>query len=768
MFSVTVSSFVFLLLLPLFAVAQISGNVSLGSSLIAGGGNTSSWPSPSGDFAFGFRSVDDDRFLLAIWYDKISDKTVVWHANGNEPATRGSKVELSMQGRLVLNDPRGKEIWSAATIDGAVRYASMLDNGNFVLASGITAVYSWESFEYPTDTILPSFLEPNGTNNKLFSRKTDSTYATGRFRLQLNDNGNFILYPIAFPSLSPTENYYEAYYNLTWLTGNDTRDVNRFVFNASGNIYFVNRNGSMVNLPWDTMTPATDVYYRATLDFDGVFTQYSHPRTSDPSGRWSIMRSIPDDMCGAFNGRLGSGACGYNSYCILTSDKRPSCECPPGYEFVDLNNRFGGCRPIFRLQTCQEELFELQTLRNVDWLPAEHEELKPYSEQDCRSSCLSDCLCAVAIFIHSIFSPEQDLQPPNSGEKKDRSTLILVGSLLLGSSVFFNFLLLAATFLVFFFMDRKMRHNNKKSSILRSNLRSFTYQELEEATHGFKEELGRGAFGIVYKGFTEEMGSTNLVAVKKLDKVFREGEKEFQSEVGQTHHKNLVRLLGFCEEGQHRLLVYEFMSNGSLAEHLFGISKPDWNQRVKIAFGISRGLMYLHEECSTHCDIKPQNILLDDSLTARIADFGLAKLLMSNQTRTSTGIRGTRGYVSSKVDVYSFGVMLLEIICCRKGVDQELGEEDIKAILTDWVYDCFKKGKLQDLVEDDDEVMNDMGRFERLVVIAIWCIQEEPLVRPSMKKVTQMLEGVLEVSVPPCPYQLNSHVGKPNDMSFEM
>ncbi|RZC62578.1 hypothetical protein C5167_024337 [Papaver somniferum] len=111
-----------------------------------------------------------------------------------------------------------------------------------------------------------------------------------------------------------------------FLEPNDTR----FVFNASGNIYVINRNESMVNLPWDTMTLATDVYYRATLDFDGVFTQYSHTRTSDPSGRWSIIRSIPDDICGAFNGRLGSGACGYNSYCIITSNKRPSCECPPG------------------------------------------------------------------------------------------------------------------------------------------------------------------------------------------------------------------------------------------------------------------------------------------------------------------------------------------------------------------------------------------------------------------------------------------------------
>ncbi|MCL7046326.1 hypothetical protein MKW94_011838 [Papaver nudicaule] len=321
-------------------------------------------------------------------------------------------------------------------------------------------------------------------------------------------------------------------------------------------------------------------------------------------------------------------------------------------------------------------------------------------------------------------------------------------------------------------MNKTLRRKNHKTSVLRSNLHSFTYQELEEATDGFTEELGRGAFGIVYKGFTEEMGS---IAVKKLDKVFHQGEKEFKSEVntiGQTHHKNLVRLLGFCDQGQHRLLVYEFMSNSSLADHLFGISKPDWNRRVQIAFGISRGLMYLHEECSTqiiHCDIKPQNILLDDSFTAKISDFGLAKLLITSQTRASTGIRGTRGYVapewfrntpvSSKVDVYSYGVMLLEIICCRKGVVPELVEEEIKAILTDWAYECFSQGKLEDLVEDDEEVMNDMKRFARLVMIAIWCIQDEPSLRPSMKKVTQMLEGVLEVSAPPCPYQFKEYVG---------
>ena len=149
-----------------------------------------------------------------------------------------------------------------------------------------------------------------------------------------------------------------------------------------------------------------------------------------------------------------------------------------------------------------------------------------------------------------------------------------------------------------------------------------------------------------------------------------------------THHKNLVRLIGFCDEGPHKLLVYEFMCNGTLASFLFGSSAPDWKIRTQMAFGVARGLMYLHEECSTqiiHCDIKPQNVLLDDSFTARISDFGLAKLLMSDQTRTLTAIRDMTGYIApewfrnkpitAKVDIYSYGVMLLEIISCRKCID---------------------------------------------------------------------------------------------------
>lgn len=170
-------------------------------------------------------------------------------------------------------------------------------------------------------------------------------------------------------------------------------------------------------------------------------------------------------------------------------------------------------------------------------------------------------------------------------------------------------------------------------------MRYFTYKELIEATQGFNEELRRRSCGIVYKGKTNHAGGP-VLAVKVLDRVFNDKEKEFKAEVkviGQTHHRNLVRLLGYCDEGLHRLLVYEYLNNGTLASFLFGDDvKPSWQQRSHIALGIAGGLVYLHEECSTqiiHCDIKPQNILLDEYYNAQISDFGLAKLL--NQTQAS-------------------------------------------------------------------------------------------------------------------------------------
>ncbi|KAL8226809.1 hypothetical protein R6Q57_016641 [Mikania cordata] len=257
-------------------------------------------------------------------------------------------------------------------------------------------------------------------------------------------------------------------------------------------------------------------------------------------------------------------------------------------------------------------------------------------------------------------------------------------------------------------------------------LRSYTYSELRKATNGFKQELGRGSFGTVYNGCVYKGGKT--IAVKRLEKVVDEGEREFQAEmqvIGKTHHRNLVRLLGYCAEGRsHRLLVYEYISNGTLADRLFKSERlPDWCERVQIALDIARGILYLHEECESpiiHCDIKPQNILMDDFWTAKISDFGMAKLLMPDQSKTFTDARGTRGYlapewqknipISVKVDIFSFGIMLLEIICCRRNLEVRVSNPD-EIVLSSWVYKCFERGQLGLLVahEEVEEETLDFG-----------------------------------------------------------
>ncbi|XP_044492457.1 G-type lectin S-receptor-like serine/threonine-protein kinase LECRK4 [Mangifera indica] len=180
---------------------------------------------------------------------------------------------------------------------------------------------------------------------------------------------------------------------------------------------------------------------------------------------------------------------------------------------------------------------------------------------------------------------------------------------------------------------------------------SFSFVKIEKLTDGFKEEIGRGSLGIVYKGIM--MNCKKFVGVKKLEKVLVEGENKFLTEIkviGKTYHKNLVRLLGYFTDGSNKVLVYEYMSNGSLVDILFKLeNNPTWMERMNIAHDIAKRIFYLHDECETHIiyyDIKPQNILMDRNRCSKIADFVLTKLLKPDETNTFTGIRGTRGYVA--------------------------------------------------------------------------------------------------------------------------
>ncbi|AES94317.1 putative protein kinase RLK-Pelle-SD-2b family [Medicago truncatula] len=797
---VSSSSTLYIIFILFLQLLLVFGNVTRSSTLSTT--NKNSWLSPSGEFAFGFQQLGTatNLFMLAIWYNKIPEKTIVWSAkntNNNNlvQAPTGSQVQLT-SGGLTLTTQQGESIWTAQP-NTAVSYGIMHDTGNFVLVNKNSSIV-WESFKFPTDTLLPNQSLELGGN--ITSRFSETNYTSGRFQLYFRDDDhNLMLSPLAWP----TQLRYKFYYRI---------DVNNsasssLVFDESGDIYVeTNKNGTTRIIPQGTQWKNLDLdpklyYYRATLDYYGVLTQYSHPRDTKAKQGWTIMRYVPDNICIAIFNEMGSGTCGYNSYCSM-ENQRPTCKCPYGYSLIDPSNQFGGCQLNFTLgcgdnngeglNVKPEELYEFTVLRDVDWPLSDYEKMQPYSQQDCQQSCLHDCMCAVAVFnnntcwkkrlpiangraqsggqlvlVKTRVSPFGPSSTTHDLKKDDRVKPILQGLLI--SSTVFNSILLAA---VVFMTLLKPKRVVQAATLVETNLCSFSYDALKEATWGFSEELGRGSFGIVYKGELKAGSTCNVVAVKRLDRLVEDREKEFKTElraIGKTCHKNLVRLVGFCDEGLHRMLVYEFMSNGSLANILFGETKPIWNQRVGFALGIARGLVYLHEECDTpiiHCDIKPQNILIDEYFTAKISDFGLAKLLLADQSRTNTMVRGTRGYVApewfknvpvtAKVDVYSFGAMLLEIVCCRKSVVlMESGEEE-KAILTDWACDCYMEGRIDALVENDQEALDDIDRLEKWIKIAIWCIQEHPEMRPTMRMVMQMLEDVVKVPDPPSPFSFGS------------
>ncbi|KAI9115123.1 hypothetical protein K1719_014136 [Acacia pycnantha] len=784
-----------ILCLPSVCVFAQTGrsNIEVGDSFTADGNNSSWVVSPSGDFAFGFQPHKNNSFfLLSIWYANIPSITIVWYANGDNPAPKGSRVQLTASEGLKLTYPDGRNLWTPENNpSGSVASGSLNDSGNFVLHDG-TSNSVWETFKNPKDTMLPSQTLEKG--EKLSSRRLEADFARGRFELVLQDDGNLELHSVNLPSEYANEHYFNTE---TSESTTPTPGI-RLVFNKSGQFYVLRKNNGSYFFSDQSSPSPTQFYLRFTLNFDGILSLYRYPKGS--SGTWIPIWSKPDNICNARLIKEGTGICGYNSICRLGDNIRPNCTCPQGYSLLDPDDPYGSCKPDF-IQGCKEDelsqgkdLYHFVELPDIDWPGSDYALLKPFTEDECKRACMEDCFCAVAIFREGdsclkkrfplsngkydisvnggkafvkVRKDNSSLIGPPIIERKNQDTLILAVSVLFGSSAFLNLVLIGAFCLGFssiYQFKKKLKNVYPSDNAVESNLRCFTYKELEEATNGFKEELGRGAFAVVYKGAIN-LGSSVNVAVKRLNTfLLQEIEKEFKNEVnaiGQTHHKNLVRLLGFCEDGTERMLVYEYMNNGTLASLLFSDSKPNWNLRLKMAFGIARGLVYLHEDCDTqiiHCDIKPQNILLDDYFNARISDFGLAKLLNMNQSRTHTAIRGTKGYVAlewfksmpitAKVDVYSFGVLLLEIICCRRCVDMEPENEE-RAILADWAYDCYTTGSLKALVEEDQEALDDKN-LEKLLMIAIWCIQEDPTLRPTMRKVYQMLEGVAEVLAPPC------------------
>ncbi|PON78674.1 GPCR kinase [Parasponia andersonii] len=363
-----------------------------------------------------------------------------------------------------------------------------------------------------------------------------------------------------------------------------------------------------------------------------------------------------------------------------------------------------------------------------------------------------------------------------------------IGALMI--MLFFYLRKFSSNFLITFFWKNQNSAHRSIEDFLRNcgpvQVRRYSYSEAKKMTNSFKEKLGEGGFGSVYKG---KLHDGSLVAVKVLNKSKANGE-EFINEVAtisRTSHVNIVSLLGFCFEGAKRALIYEFMPNGSLEKFVFEDTasesqndhKLDWETHYQISLGIARGLEYLHRGCNTrilHFDIKPHNILLDADFVPKISDFGLAKICNRKESLISMlGLRGTVGYIAPEVfsrnfggisyksDVYSYGMMILEIVGGRKNVNVRV-DNTSEIYFPHWVYkrlELDEELSLKRIADEEDRV-----KVRKMIIVSLWCIQTDPSIRPTMSKVIEMLEGSLEsLQIPPKPFLSSPSISPPAESS---
>ncbi|XP_073108454.1 G-type lectin S-receptor-like serine/threonine-protein kinase LECRK3 isoform X2 [Elaeis guineensis] len=707
-------------------------NISLGTSLAARTGRTTAWLSPSGEFAFGFRPVEADGglFLFAIWFDEIEKKTVVWCANGNEPVQAGATVVLADDGQLSLKDQEGQEVWNAE-VNVTVTYAAMLDNGNFILASGDGSV-RWQSFDHPSDTILPSQVLAVG--KELRSRLMDTDYSSGRFKLSVRSDGNLTFYPLNIM----TGFEYDPY----WAT-NTTGNGSRLVFNESTGTIYLALNNTNVDLLPERIYSMKNFYQRATLDFDGVFRRYIYPKNVKSGAGWTTVGFQPPDICRNLTSKTGSGACGFNSYCTSGGGNQSvDCVCPPDYSFLDPNRKYKGCTPNFAPQNCNGR-FTLTEMINVDWPLSAYEHLAPIDEDRCRRECLGDCNCAVAIYQYeggNCWKKRLPLSNGKRGDYVDRRAFVKVPKV--------PTLAVPIT-------------SSKERSGMELEWNLFDMFTIASATDNFSvnNKLGEGGFGPVYKG---RLDDGQEIAVKRLSMDSAQGLKEFKNEVmliPKLQHKNLVRILGCCIIGEERMLIYEYMQNKSLDAFIFDKKQGallNWQKRLYIIIGIARGLLYLHQDSRLtiiHRDLKASNILLDKDMNPKISDFGTARIFKGDQNQEKTRmVIGTFGYMSPeyasdgtfsvKSDVFSFGVLLLEILSGKK--NRMVHQSEYSMNLIGHVWRLWEEGRCVELLDEAMGYSYPISKLLRCIQVGLLCVQEGSNDRPTMAEVVLMLsnEGV--------------------------
>ncbi|KAK9023333.1 hypothetical protein V6N11_003554 [Hibiscus sabdariffa] len=759
--------------------------------------------SPNGTFSAGFYPVGNNAYAFAIWFSKptclvLQHCTVVWMANRSNPVNgRRSKLLLLQTGNLILTDAGQFNVWATGTASLSTVRLQLNETGNLVLSSS-DGTTLWQSFDSPTDTLLP--LQPLTRHASLVSQITKGNYSSGFYKFFFNDD-NVLRLLYDGPEVSSI--YWPDVWLLSWQVGRFSSTGRRNAqmdslgsFNSSDSLGFRS-----------TDYGADGIQRRLTIDYDGNLRLYSR---EEREKTWVVSWEALAQPC-----RI-HGLCGENSMCSYSPSNGRKCSCLEGYKVRNQSDWSYGCVPEFDSSIIASRDFTFIRIRNAEFFGYDYGVSENKTLKECETECLQkvDCKGFQYKFIGSrgfydcypkallrnghrppnfdgdvyiklpkayVTLKKKELSkktmslgcPPNTSINLERSYAVSQDNGILKFMMWFACALgvveIISIFLVWLFLNRGRGDENVAKEgyfLAATGFKRMTFYELKVATKNFSQEIGRGGAGIVYKGMLTD---GRVVAVKRLNEA-NQGEAEFLAEVntiGKLNHMHLIDMLGFCAEKKHRLLVYEYMEHGSLAEKLES-HQLDWQKRYDIALGSAKGLAYLHDECLEwilHCDVKPQNILLDSGYQPKVSDFGLSELRDRGKlsSYSFSKIRGTRGYmapewvfnrpITSKVDVYSYGIVTLELVTGkspRKGIQSLEGGQVEEMDLVTWVKEKRKGSEtketwIEGIVDPTLEDKYDKKKMGILVEVALECVQEDRDARPTM---TQVVERLLRPNQP--------------------
>ncbi|GJM93625.1 hypothetical protein PR202_ga10194 [Eleusine coracana subsp. coracana] len=779
------------------ASAPVPHTLATGASLAAEDHARAFLMSPDATFSCGFRLAGENAFTFSIWYTHAAEKTAVWTASpGNLVNGRASKITFRRDGDLALVDANGTTVWDTKT-KGKELSLSLLESGNLVITDPSSPGHAaWQSFDSPTDTLVPT--QPLTKDTRLLA---------GGFILYFdNDNVLRLLYDgpvtssIYWPN--PDHNPFD--------NGRTTYNSSRMAVLDDAGVFQTSDNFRVTAS--DLGQPG--VKRRLTVDLDGNVRIYS---LNASNGRWIVTWAAMAQPCSAH------GLCGENAVCEYQPSLR--CSCVPGHEMVDRRDWGKGCRPMFAAPnpncssngSAPEQRFKFVRMPQTDFYGYDLLGWKESATFEyCKNICLDNCLCSgfsyrftgrglcfpkfvlfngytssafpgnmyiKVPFDFNVSAPQVadaglDVCDPNAPRvvpAASPDTLFVTPRKDTKWAYFFVFAGILGVVDVVFILTGWWFLSSKHSipssleagyrmMVAAGQFRRFTYRELKDATGNFKEELGRGGSGVVYRGVLD--GGKKVVAVKKLTQNVAQGDEEFWAEmtvIGRINHINLVRIWGFCSEGKRsKLLVYEFVENESLDKHLFVGTEHrpplPWRERYRIALGTARGLAYLHHECLEwviHCDVKPENILVTREFDAKIADFGLAKLSAKRDGGAGgvqlSHMRGTSGYlapewalnlpINAKVDVYSYGVVLLEMVIGSRVSDQvtAVGEPLEVPRIVQALRRVVDSGDVSALVDGRLQGQFNPRQALEMVRISLSCLEERSSSRPTMDDIAKAL-----------------------------